>query len=46
MVGMVGLAPTKAVRPRHLQCLAIATMRHPRNYYNKSLIASICDFVN
>lgn len=27
MVGTVGLAPTKAVRPRDLQSLAIAAMR-------------------
>ena len=30
MVGVVGLAPTKAVRPGHLQCPAIATMRYSR----------------
>ena len=28
MVGAVGLAPTKAVRPGHLQCPAIAAMRY------------------
>ena len=28
MVGVVGLAPTKAVRPGHLQCPAIAAMRY------------------
>ena len=30
MVGAVGLAPTKAVRPGHLQCPAIAAMRYSR----------------
>ena len=28
MVGTVGLAPTKAFRPGHLQCPAIAAMRY------------------
>ena len=35
MVGTVGLAPTKAVRPGHLQCPAIAAMRYSQKWLQR-----------
>ena len=41
MVGAVGLAPTKAVRPRRLQRLAIAAMRYShKNWLGSSTLTT------
>ena len=40
MVGMDGLEPSEAVRPTHLQCVAIAAMRHTHRKFLEMQVAA------